>query len=86
MLNRLATQRLIALFCAGVLLFNFPLLALWNRDALLLGVPWFPAALFIVWAALIAALGWIVEHEPGRDAPDSLDAGGAAPAAPESDA
>jgi hypothetical protein len=59
--NRLSTQRLLALFGAGVLLFNFPLLALWDRQALLLGVPLFPAALFIVWALLIGALAWIVE-------------------------
>jgi hypothetical protein len=62
MRNGLGTQRLVALFCAGTLLFNFPLLALWDADATLLGVPLFPAALFIVWGALIAALGWIVEH------------------------
>jgi hypothetical protein len=61
-------QRLRALFCAGVLLFNFPLLALWDRDALLLGVPLFPAALFIVWAVLIVALACIVESTPLDDA------------------
>jgi hypothetical protein len=31
----------------ALLLFNFPLLALWDRDATLLGVPLFPAALFM---------------------------------------
>jgi hypothetical protein len=46
----LRRQRLIALFAAALLLFNFPLLALWDRDALVLGLPLFPAALFVIWA------------------------------------
>jgi hypothetical protein len=63
MFKGLRSQRLMALFTAGALLFNFPLLALWDRDALLLGVPLFPAALFIVWALLIALLALIVEGD-----------------------
>ncbi|MFH1814171.1 MAG: hypothetical protein ABIF28_08395 [Pseudomonadota bacterium] len=58
----LRTQRLLALFAAALLLFNFPLLALWDRDATLLGLPLFPAALFVVWGTLIALLGWIIER------------------------
>ena len=61
MLESLRSQRLLALFAAGLALFNFPLLALWDREALILGVPLFPAALFLVWAALIALLALIVE-------------------------
>jgi hypothetical protein len=61
MFKGLRSQRLMALFAAGALLFNFPLLALWDRDALILGVPLFPAALFMLWAALIALLALIVE-------------------------
>jgi hypothetical protein len=61
MFKGLRSQRLMALFAAGVLLFNFPLLALWDREVLVLGVPLFPAALFMVWAALIALLALIVE-------------------------
>ena len=45
----------------GLLMFNFPLLALWDRDATLLGLPLFPAALFLIWALLIAVLGLISE-------------------------
>lgn len=55
-------QRLIALFGAACLLFNFPLLALWNRKAVVFGVPLFPVALFTVWAVLIGLLAWIVER------------------------
>ena len=62
MQHGLAAQRLVALFVAGALLLNFPLLALWDRDATVLGLPLFPAALFILWGALIAALGWLAER------------------------
>lgn len=62
MTARLGRQRLLALFAAGLLLFNFPLLALWDRDAMLFGVPLFPAALFLIWALLIAALGLLSER------------------------
>lgn len=65
MFKGLGAQRLVALFGAGWLLFNFPLLALWDRDTTLLGVPLFPAALFILWALLIAALAWLMER-PGQ--------------------
>ena len=61
MLESLGAQRLLALFFAGLSLLNFPLLALWDRDAALLGVPLFPAALFIIWALLIAVLALILE-------------------------
>jgi len=55
-------QRLVALFGAACLLFNFPLLALWDVDATVLGLPLFPLALFVIWAVLIAALAWTVEQ------------------------
>ncbi len=70
-MNGLGSQRLVALFGVGVLLFNFPLLALWDRNALLFGVPLFPAALFVMWALLIGALGWLVERSSDVDAADA---------------
>ena len=60
----LGAQRLVALFAAGALLLNFPLLALWDRDATVFGLPLFPAALFALWAGLIALLASIVERLP----------------------
>ncbi len=67
MFKGLTTQRLLALFFAGGLLFNFPLLALWDRDVTLWGVPLFPAALFIVWGVLVALLALIVERDDETD-------------------
>ena len=61
MFEGLRSQRLIALFFAAAALFNFPLLALWDRDALIFGVPLFPAALFLLWALLIALLALVIE-------------------------
>jgi hypothetical protein len=69
MANGLTTQRLVALFCCGWLLLNFPLLGLWDAEVKVLGVPLFPAALFALWVLLIAALGWLMEH-PAADGED----------------
>lgn len=62
MLKRLGPQRLVALFCAGLMALNFPLLALWNLEISMWGLPLFPLALFGLWATLIAASAWLLEH------------------------
>ncbi len=69
MFKGLGAQRLLAFFVGGWLLFNFPLLGLWDRDATLWGIPLFPAALFILWALLIAVLAWQMER-PGQTPQD----------------
>lgn len=60
----LGRQRLVAVFVAAGLLLNFPLLALWDRDVTVLGLPLFPVALFMLWGALIALIGWLSERLP----------------------
>lgn len=62
MFKEIGAQRLVALFVGGWLLLNFPLLGLWDVDATVLGVPLFPAALFILWGLLIAAVAWLMER------------------------
>ncbi len=52
---------LLALFAAGALLFNFPLLKLWLSDATVAGLPLLPVALFGAWAVLIVLLAWWME-------------------------
>lgn len=69
MASGLTTQRMVALFCCGWMLLNFPLLGLWDADVSVFGVPLFPAALFTLWAVLIAALAWLMEH-PAIDGKD----------------
>ncbi|TNF61296.1 MAG: hypothetical protein EP306_07050 [Burkholderiales bacterium] len=66
MFQGLGAQRLVALFAAGWILFNFPLLSLWDSETRVFGLPLFPLALFVLWAVLIAALAWVVEREPDR--------------------
>jgi uncharacterized membrane protein len=55
----LLAQRLVVLFAAGALLFGFPLL--WRSDAVWLGLPLLPLALFASWAGLIAVLAVLME-------------------------
>lgn len=64
--KRLTVQRLVAWFGAGWLLLGWPLLALWDHPATVLGLPLLPLALFGTWAALIVAVAWVLE----RGAPD----------------
>ncbi|MET0682484.1 MAG: hypothetical protein ABWZ29_03990 [Casimicrobiaceae bacterium] len=54
-------QRFVALCMLGVLLFNYPILALFNVSGVLFGVPVLYAYMFIAWAALIALMAWIAE-------------------------
>lgn len=54
--------RLIALFLLGVLLFNYPLLALFNRAAEALGIPLLYAYVFGAWGLLVALLALVVER------------------------
>jgi uncharacterized membrane protein len=56
------SQRLVALCLLGALLFNYPILALFNRPVLFLGIPLIYAYIFAVWAALIALVGLVVER------------------------
>jgi len=57
-------QRLICIFLLGVVLFNFPILALFNVGATLLGIPVLFAYLFLAWAALILLMYLAIERSP----------------------
>lgn len=73
MFEGLVAQRLAALFVAALLLLNFPLLALWDHDLRVWGLPLFPLALFGIWTALIVAVAWIVERPGSVSEPDTTD-------------
>ena len=47
----------------GLVLFNFPLLALFNVDATVLGVPLLYAYLFAAWALLIGLMAYVAERK-----------------------
>jgi energy-converting hydrogenase Eha subunit E len=54
-------QRFVALCMLGIVLFNYPILALFNVPGALVGVPVLYAYIFIAWAALIALMAYIAE-------------------------
>ena len=58
-------QLLLALWGAAAILFNFPLLIIFDRDVTVLGLPLLPLALFVIWALLIGALAWAMERGGG---------------------
>ncbi|MCX7960410.1 MAG: hypothetical protein N2653_02390 [Burkholderiales bacterium] len=56
------SQRMIALCMLGCVLFNFPVLALFNVPATLFGVPLLYAYIFLAWGLLIALMAWVIER------------------------
>ena len=68
------TQVLLALFAAGMVLLNFPLLIVFDRDTTILDLPLLPVALFAIWALLIGLLAWAIERRPpDRRSPPTED-------------
>jgi len=55
-------QQFVALCMLGLVLFNYPILALFNVPGTLLGVPVLYAYLFIAWAALIALMALVANR------------------------
>jgi len=54
--------RLVGLFLLGCLLFTYPMLALFNVRATVMGVPLLYAYLFAAWALLIVLVALIMER------------------------
>lgn len=57
-------QRLVALFLLGCLLFNYPLLSLFNNPTEIFGIPLLYAYVFAVWGLLIALMALVTEVLP----------------------
>ena len=55
-------QRFVALCMLGMVLFNFPMLALFNVSGTLLGVPVLYAYIFIAWAVLIGLMALVANR------------------------
>jgi hypothetical protein len=60
MSDSLLSARMVAVGALAVLLFNFPLLALFDVDVRVLGVPLLWAYLFSSWVLVIGAVAWVV--------------------------
>jgi hypothetical protein len=55
-------QRLVALALLGFVLFSYPLLAVFNTQGTVFGIPVLYAYFFVAWAALIAVMALVVER------------------------
>lgn len=60
--SMLTGQRLVAVFLAGCLLFNYPVLSLFDRPVELFGLPLLFVYLFAAWAGLIGLMAWVIER------------------------
>jgi hypothetical protein len=55
-------QRLAALCLLGFVLFSYPVLAVFNVQATVLGIPVLYAYFFVAWGALIALMALVIER------------------------
>ena len=69
--DRINGRRLVGLFLLGALLFNFPLLYLFNRPVLFLGVPVLYLYLFVAWSLIIMLMLIISHSKPEKSLPDN---------------
>ena len=51
--------KLISIFLLGAMLFNFPLVSLFSREGLFLGLPKLYWYFFVVWGSIIALTAWV---------------------------
>ncbi len=68
--DKINGRRLVGLFLLGLLLFNFPLLNLFNRPVLALGIPVLYLYLFVVWALIIFLILMVSRSKPDTPFPD----------------
>jgi len=59
-------RRLVGLFLLGVLIFNFPLLSLFNRPILILGIPALYLYLFAAWSLIILVMLLLSRSKPDQ--------------------
>lgn len=70
------SERLIVLLLIGVLALNYPLLALFNKSVLWLGIPALYLYLFIFWALFIGLSAVVMEKkEPPKSKIDRSESG-----------
>ncbi|HET7752375.1 MAG TPA: hypothetical protein VFK85_00580 [Anaeromyxobacteraceae bacterium] len=58
-------ERLVALFLLGLLLFNYPILAIFDSPRLVAGIPLLYLYLFLGWIGVIAAAAAILRWTEG---------------------
>lgn len=60
--RNLKGQQLAALFLAGCIFFNYPILSLFSVEGLVWGIPVLYVYVFIAWTALIGLIALIIEY------------------------
>jgi hypothetical protein len=60
--GKLTGARLVAAFLCGCVLFNYPILSLFDGGAALFGIPVLYAYVFAAWGGLILMMAWIIER------------------------
>ena len=68
--DKINGRRLVGLFLLGALLFNFPLLYLFNRPVLFFGMPVLYLYLFAAWSLIIMLMLIISHSKPDKSLPD----------------
>jgi hypothetical protein len=58
----LTGTRLAAVFLLGVVLLNFPVLAIFARPVEVAGVPLLYGYVFGAWFLLVGLMAWVIEH------------------------
>jgi hypothetical protein len=58
-------ERLVALFLLGLLLFNYPLLAMFNSPRVVAGIPLLYLYLFLAWIGVIAGAAAVLRWTEG---------------------
>lgn len=62
MKRRSLVPALVVLFVFTALFFSFPLLLIWDQPGEWLGLPILPLGMFLVWAAVIGLLAWLMRR------------------------
>ncbi len=76
MRNAVTGDRLIALFLLGVLLFTPPMMAIFNIETLVFGIPLLFLYLFGGWVLLVALLAFVLSRHREPPADSAHDEGG----------
>jgi len=69
-------KRLVALFLLGCVLFNYPILSLFNFKILIFGLPLLLVYIFGIWGLLIGLTALATRFRSNENKDDSDDAGG----------
>jgi len=69
-------KRLVALFLLGCVLFNYPILSLFNLEVPIFGLPLLFVYIFGVWGLLIGLTALATRFRSNEHKDDSDDAGG----------